>query len=156
MSLELCKLLFFKNARDLILSGSMEFESKLDALIEEVKDRFDNLPRMLINANLSERMDTGETFLFFCTKEGRLDAIKFLLIRHFDPKAVSKTEDGKESCLSVACRYGFINIIDFFIRQKIFDELEIERCLKIEGLSKNVKKALKTTSQEKSCVCLVF
>ena len=74
----------------------------------------------------------------------------------FDPKAYSTLENREEDCLEAVVRYGYTDLVTYFLSLHIFEEGRINQCLQVPRISKEIKKLLKSQFGGHSCCCNCF
>ena len=104
---------------------------------ESLKDKYS--PNFFLN----QRSQNGETLLYLSCKNGIYDIVEYLLSFGLNPHVLSKGERDKyESCLEVAVRWGYYNIVKLLLNNTNYTTEQIVECNKIEYISPKIVELL--------------
>jgi hypothetical protein len=96
------------------------------------------------NYLFNQRLSNGKTLLYIACQEGNTEIVKFLLEKKLNPNIKAIYFDMEDSCLAVAVRWNFFDIVKLILEsnkiyeEDIYDILNQEKCsLKIKNLILN-------------------
>ncbi len=91
--------------------------------------------------------------MYIACKEGKSDILEYFLDVNLNPTLDSKINNfEKESCLEVACRWGYIKIVELLLDKVSYTRDEIKKAIKC-AKSGNILYALKKQIKRKSIYC---
>ncbi len=113
------------------------------------KERVDPYhPNYLFNTYLN-----GKTLMYIACKEGKSEILKYFLDVNLNPTIDSKINNNeKESCLEVACRWGYINVVELLLNRVSYTNDDLRKAIKCAN-SGNVLVALRKQIRKKSINC---
>ena len=155
LSLELAKMRLFNNIVKIIEENNSAFESLIDKAFQEIFNKFSDLSENKLIEEIGKCMPNGETLLYCAAKEGRTEILKWLLRKGLNAAVKARIGTKSQNCLNVACRYGYVETVEFLINQRLFDKLDINECLLLPELDKKIVKLLKRNDGSSSC-CSLF
>ena len=156
VSLELAKMRFFTNIVKVIEENKPDYDVLIDESFKYIFSKITEMSKEKLMTEISSCMPSGETLMYLASKEGRLEILKLLILKGVNAKVKSKLGVKSQSCLMVACRFGYLDIVKFLLDQNIFDKEEVESCLLLPELDGKVTSALRRSFEGTSCVCSVF
>ena len=96
------------------------------------------------NYLFNQRLSNGKTLLYIACQEGNTEIVKFLLEKKLNPNIKAIYFDMEDSCLAVAVRWNFYDIVKLILEsnkiyeEDIYDILNQEKCsVKIKNLILN-------------------
>ena len=96
------------------------------------------------NYLFNQRLSNGKTLLYIACQEGNTEIVKFLLEKKLNPNIKAIYFDMEDSCLAVAVRWNFFDIVKLILEsnkiyeEDIYDILNQEKCsVKIKNLILN-------------------
>ena len=143
---ELIRVNLKEKAFKLIIEGTNNLNNNI---IEEFEKLFNQNPEKNKyspedkNYLFNQRLSNGKTLLYIACQEGNTKIVKFLLEKKLNPniKAIYCDSNMEDSCLAVAVRWNFYDIVKLILEthkiyeDDIFDILNQEKCsLKIKKL----------------------
>jgi len=143
---ELIRVNLKEKAFKLIIEGTNNLNNNI---IEEFEKLFNQNPEKNKyspedkNYLFNQRLSNGKTLLYIACQEGNTKIVKFLLEKKLNPniKAIYSDSNMEDSCLAVAVRWNFYDIVKLILETNkiyeddIFDILNQEKCsLKIKKL----------------------
>ena len=112
-------------------------------------------PSYLFNQLLSN----GKTLLYIACQEGTVDIVRYLLSKNLNPNIRSKYFNMEDTCLWVACRWNYFEIVKLLLEtHKIYEEDIIEELNK-NDCNKKIMKLLyeylhnERKNGKKGCAC---
>lgn len=105
--------------------------------------------------------DTKKTLLYTACQEGNYPIVKYFLGRNLNPSIKSKTDaNDYESCLEVAARWNYVDIVKILLEKGHLHEVEIREALKNKHIKKPVKDIINDhinkkaqSGKKKGCSC---
>lgn len=93
----------------------------------------------------------GKTIVYIACKEGKDDILSYFLDKNLNPKIESKVNNYEyESCLQVACRWGYLKVVELLLNRVRYGRDEIRKAIRcansasiINILRKHKKKSIK-------------
>lgn len=113
-------------------------------------------PEFIFNTPLEHN---GMTLLYLASREGKIEIVNFFLDKKLDAKIPSKIDSKNfETPLECACRWGYTNIVKLFLDKVKYTKKEIEKVMKVKGISNNIilllsKYLEKINKQKQRCYC---
>ena len=130
----------------LIVKGELNDKSK--EITEELEKLFNQNPeknkytpydeKYLFNQKLSN----GKTLMYIACQEGNKDIVKYFLEKNLNPNIRICYNDYIDSCLGVAVRWGFIDIVKILLESKKIYPNIIREVLEFEDCNKTIKEML--------------
>ncbi|MCQ2820613.1 MAG: ankyrin repeat domain-containing protein [archaeon] len=157
---EFIKVSLKEKAAKLIEDGSLGngniFES-FDYLFNQNPERTKYYPenkKFLFN----QPLPNGKTLLYIACQEGTYEIVKYLLRKGLDPNIKSQYCGMEDTCLGVACRWGYCSIVEALLETGKIDQYSILYVYEKEkDLSLNIKEILLKYLPEKKpgkgCAC---
>ena len=111
------------------------------------------------NNIFNQKLGNGKTLLYVACQEGCTDLVQFFLEKELNPNITVKYFGMEDSCLNVACRWGFYDIVKLLLECKRLNPEEIVKIYYNKNLyNKNIRKLLKkylpkNIKKNKSCKC---
>ena len=144
---ELIRVNLKEKAFKLIIEGTNNLNNNI---IEEFEKLFNQNPEKNKyspedkNYLFNQRLSNGKTLLYIACQEGNTEIVKFLLEKKLNPNIKAIYFDMEDSCLAVAVRWNFFDIVKLILEsnkiyeEDIYDILNQEKCsLKIKNLILN-------------------
>jgi len=120
---------------------SIDIKEELDKLFNQnpEKNKYtSNDENYLFNQKLSN----GKTLMYIACQEGNKDIVKYFLEKNLNPNIRVYYNDFIDSCLGVAVRWGFIDIVNILLESKKINPEIIRDVLKFEDCNKKIKEML--------------
>lgn len=84
----------------------------------------------------------GKTLIYLACQEGKIEILNYFLDKGLNPKIPSVIDNGVETPIECACRWGYSQIVQCLISRVSYTKRELQKCKKINGISKNIIKIL--------------
>lgn len=98
---------------------------------------------------MNQRNESGKTLLYIACQEGFFEIVDFLLDQKIDSKIKSRRSGSEyESCLAVAVRWKFYNIVKLLLEKGCYSETDINECASLDFISENIYHLLCSKSKE--------
>ena len=91
------------------------------------------------NYLFNQRLSNGKTLLYIACQEGNTEIVKFLLEKKLNPNIKAIYFDMEDSCLAVAVRWNFFDIVKLILESNKIDEEDIYDILNQEKCSLKIK-----------------
>ena len=98
----------------------------------------------------------GKTLLYIAVQEGKEEIVKYFLKKGLNPKFPSLIDEIEETPLECACRWNYRKIINLLLEKVIYNKKDINKALRINGLSNQVIFTLRNYIKkidQVSCFC---
>ena len=133
-----------EKAFKLIIEGVSSLD-KTKNIIEEFEDLFNQNPekkRFLPEDKhylFNQRLSNGKTLLYIACQEGATDIVKYFLEKKLNPNIKAIYFDMEDSCLAVAARWNYYDIVKLILESNTVYEDDILDVLKNEKCSMKIK-----------------
>lgn len=74
----------------------------------------------------NQPLSNGKTLLYIACQERIYDAVNYFLLKGLNPNIRSKYYDQEDTCLWVACRWGYYDIVELLLETNKIDPLDIK------------------------------
>ena len=128
----------------LIIKGndqSINIKAELDKLFNQNPEKnkyLSNDENYLFNQKLSN----GKTLFYIACQEGNKEIVKYFLEKNLNPNIRVYYNENIDSCLGVAVRWGFIDIVQILLESKKIKPEIIREVLEFEDCNKKIKEML--------------
>ena len=146
-SKEMLKLSLKERFLKIILEGTVSCLDSLDELWEKNPDKFSrdaSDEKFLFN----QKMPNGQTLLYIASREGSYRILKYMLDKNLNAKIKSKVsilfkllqidENNEESCLQVAARWGYFNIVDLLLEKVDYEKEELKEAINQNNINQRI------------------
>jgi ankyrin repeat protein len=86
----------------------------------------------------NQHLSNGKTLLYIACQEGKLEIVDFLIESGLNPFIKTKGAYS-ESCLQVACRWGYTRIVRLLLEKVYYNREQVEETLYMEGISNEIR-----------------
>lgn len=158
MEKEITRVSLKEKAFKLVTEGGATSLEELEELFYRNPERslYDSShPKFLFN----QLLHNGKTLLYIACQEGKLEIVDLFLSKNLSASIPSKSDnDEYESCLQVAARWNFIDIVQLLLNKGNLKQNDLEDTLKLKYIKKPVanliKNKLKLEKRNKGgCAC---
>ena len=107
----------------------------------------------------NQKLGNGKTLLYVACQEGCTDLVQFFLQKQLNPNIPVKYFGIEDTCLNVACRWGYYDIVKLLLECKRLNPENISETYYSKNIcNKNIKKLLKSylpkkIKKNKNCKC---
>ena len=137
---------------------------KTKNIIEEFEDLFNQNPekkRFLPEDKhylFNQRLSNGKTLLYIACQEGATEIVKFFLEKRLNPNIKAIYYDMEDTCLAVAARWNYYDIVKLILESNRIDSDDIEETLENENCNEKIKNLLFShipddRKKKKGCGC---
>ena len=111
------------------------------------------------NYLFNQLLSNGKTLLYIACQEGTVEIVEYLLSKRLNPNIRSKYFNMEDTCLWVACRWNYYEIVKLLLETKKIDEDDIIEQLHKGDCNKNILKLLseycplEKRKGKKGCAC---
>ena len=133
-------------AYKLITEGVSSFDTK--NIIEEFEELFNSNPeksRFLPEDKhylFNQRLSNGKTLLYIACQEGATEIVRFFLQKRLNPNIKANYYDMEDSCLAVAARWNYYDIVKLILDSNRVYEDDIIDILNNEKCSQKIKELI--------------
>ena len=110
------------------------------------------------NYLFNQKLSNGKTLIYIACQEGNKEIVKFFLEKNLNPNIRVYYNDNDDTCLGVAVRWGYVDIVKILLESKKINIEIIKEVLEFEDCNKKIKemliKSLPESKRKKStCEC---
>jgi len=144
----------------LIIKGndqSINIKAELDKLFNQnpEKNKYSSNDE---NYLFNQKLSNGKTLFYIACQEGNKEIVKYFLEKNLNPNIRVYYNDNIDSCLAVAVRWNFVDIVKILLESKKIKAEIIREVLQFEDCNKKIRemliKSLSNNKRKKSfCEC---
>ena len=106
----------------------------------------------------NQRLSNGKTLLYIACQEGATEIVKYFLEKKLNPNIKAIYYDMEDTCLAVAVRWNFYDIVKLILESNRIDSDDIEETLENENCNEKIKNLLFShipddRKKKKGCGC---
>ena len=106
----------------------------------------------------NQRLSNGKTLLYIACQEGATEIVKYFLEKRLNPNIKAIYYDMEDTCLAVAVRWNFYDIVKLILESNRIDSDDIEETLENENCNEKIKNLLFShipddRKKKKGCGC---
>ena len=111
------------------------------------------------NYLFNQKLSNGKTLFYIACQEGNKEIVKYFLEKNLNPNIRVYYNDNIDSCLAVAVRWNFVDIVKILLESKKIKAEIIREVLQFEDCNKKIKEMLiksLSNNKRKKSVCECF
>ena len=120
---------------------SINIKAELDKLFNQNPEKNKYLPNDE-NYLFNKKLSNGKTLMYIACQEGNKEIVKYFLEKNLNPNIRVYYNENIDSCLGVAVRWGFIDIVQILLESKKLKPEIIREVLEFEDCNKKIKEML--------------
>ena len=106
----------------------------------------------------NQRLSNGKTLLYIACQEGATEIVKYFLEKRLNPNIKANYYDMEDTCLAVAVRWNFYDIVKLLLESNRIYPDDIEETLENENCNEKIKELLfshipEDRKKKKGCGC---
>ena len=145
----------------LIIKGndqSINIKAELDKLFNQNPEKHKYLSNDE-NYLFNQKLSNGKTLFYIACQEGNKEIVKYFLEKNLNPNIRVYYDDNIDSCLAVAVRWNFVDIVKILLESKKIKAEIIREVLQFEDCNKKIREMLiksLSNNKRKKSVCECF